>query len=178
MVRCWVVLLLLLLVAAAPDAGPQPPCAIQLDMVPNAPRFEAFAALAAPPVLQPKQPVLDTADKRKYRTRITEGVEEGERFAGRFTIASWGCGTQCLQFAIIDPATGAVFYREPNGIAGAPWHDGFFEFRGDSRLIVLVGERMDSSGQDRTGVFYLEWTGTTLRELRYEPQEKVCRREP
>lgn len=176
MARCRA-LLLLLLAAAAPATGPQPPCAIRLDMVPNAPRFEDFAAPVAPPVLRPKRPVLDTADKRRYRTRITEGAEEGERFAGRFTLATWGCGTQCLQFAIIDPASGAVFYRDPNGIAGAPWHEGYFEFRRDSRLIVLVGERLDTTGRDRTGVFYLEWTGTTLRELRFEPQEKVCRRE-
>jgi hypothetical protein len=36
-------------------------------------------------------------------------MEEGVNFDGHFVVATWGCGTGCGQFAIVDAITGKVF---------------------------------------------------------------------
>lgn len=38
-----------------------------------------------------------------------EWAAKGPSFAGNFTIAEWGCGTECEQIAIVDDKTGDVF---------------------------------------------------------------------
>lgn len=76
------------------------------------------------------EPRLDSRAARLYRTRIREGVEKGwgvydgdwdahgtghrnERpgpnFAGRYIIVRWGCGSPCIQMAVVDAGTGIVY---------------------------------------------------------------------
>src|SRR5713226_1165513 len=52
---------------------------------------------------------LSTAEARRYRTVIRQGAREGPNFAGHYTIVTWGCGAGCVQFAIVDAKTGAVY---------------------------------------------------------------------
>jgi hypothetical protein len=47
---------------------------------------------------------------RQFRTMLRKGATEGPNFAGHHTIASWGCGSGCVQFAIIDARNGRVFF--------------------------------------------------------------------
>lgn len=47
---------------------------------------------------------------RRFRTMLRKGATEGPNFAGHYTIASWGCGSGCVQFAIIDARNGRVFF--------------------------------------------------------------------
>jgi hypothetical protein len=42
------------------------------------------------------------------RTVITKALHDGPNFAGSFTVASWDCGANCQQHAVIDVATGQV----------------------------------------------------------------------
>lgn len=42
----------------------------------------------------------------QFRTTVSEQVAEGPNFAGHFTFVRWGCGTDCLAYAIIDTVTG------------------------------------------------------------------------
>lgn len=70
-------------------------------------------------------PKLHNRPARLYRTRIRAGVEKGwgvydggslwgrERpgpnFAGHYIIILWGCGSPCIQMAVVDAETGMVY---------------------------------------------------------------------
>ena len=44
-----------------------------------------------------------------FRTVIREGAISGPNFAGHFTIVSWGCGTSCSSFVIVNAIDGRVY---------------------------------------------------------------------
>jgi len=78
---------------------------------------------------KPASPKIESAAARLYRTRIREGVAKGwgvyggdseaarqgraERpgpnFAGHYIVIRWGCGSPCIQMAIVDAETGTVY---------------------------------------------------------------------
>src|SRR5450432_4443827 len=66
------------------------------------PAVETYKGKPAPPVLQ-------TANQRRFRTMIREGAAKGPNFAGRYTIADWGCGAGCVSIAVIDAKDGKVY---------------------------------------------------------------------
>src|SRR5262245_36131587 len=73
-----------------------------------APRFNEFpsgTAFRGKPV----QVVLNRAEERRFRTVIREGAKEGPNFAGHYTIVEWGCGTECIQAAVVDANSGKIF---------------------------------------------------------------------
>lgn len=47
-------------------------------------------------------------EAKSYYTRITEGVSEGPNFAGHYRFEEWGCGTECIGYAIVDLITGNI----------------------------------------------------------------------
>ena len=47
-------------------------------------------------------------DAEEFRTRITEKVEEGPNFAGRYVYVEWGCGARCGAGAVVDPESGEI----------------------------------------------------------------------
>ncbi len=53
-------------------------------------------------------------DAKLFQTTITKQSAEGPNFAGHYTIATWGCGTECQGFAIIDAITGDIVEYEPS----------------------------------------------------------------
>ncbi|HLH00946.1 MAG TPA: hypothetical protein VKX49_31870 [Bryobacteraceae bacterium] len=138
----------------------------------------SFDRLGVTEVFQgkPVPPRLTTAFARSFRTVIREAAKQGPNFAGWFTIAHWGCGSGCIQMAVIDQKTGAV-YKGPFTVLdfGAPrrFADGSdasnvgFEplaFRKDSRLLAVRG--CPEENQNRCALFYYEWTGQSFRLLR------------
>ena len=52
-------------------------------------------------------------DAKLFRTTITNQVEEGANFAGHYTVATWGCGTSCTGYAIVDVMTGNIVDYAP-----------------------------------------------------------------
>jgi hypothetical protein len=58
---------------------------------------------------RPARPLRNTRDARLFRTRIAESAKKGPNFAGKYTIAQWGCGTSCIDIALIDEETGTVY---------------------------------------------------------------------
>jgi hypothetical protein len=149
------------------------------DIPADAPRFEDYPAKlytgrnAAPDLKSdPKS--------RLYRTRLKEWARERPNFAGRFILATWGCGTDCTQIAIIDAKTGRIFH--PPGVAfnsAVNVHDALFQpgksiwhgsgaiwYRPDSKLLVLIGEPED---RDR-GISYFLWEKDRLVKLRFIPK--------
>src|SRR2546423_11174330 len=73
------------------------------------PHFEQYAV--ADTFRGPSAPVDLTSEPgaRRFRTVLTQGAAGGVNFAGHFTIVTWGCGTQCQSYAVIDASTGRVF---------------------------------------------------------------------
>lgn len=92
--------------------------------IPVLPRFEDYPAGQVFKG-KPATPKLVTQAARLYRTRIREGVEKGwgvydggdgkrnerpgSNFAGHYIIIRWGCGSPCIQMAVVDAETGIVY---------------------------------------------------------------------
>jgi hypothetical protein len=98
---------------------------------------------------------------RRYRTVLLQGAKAGPNFAGHFTVIYWGCGSPCVQFAIVDARNGNVAWYEPDSTyVGPPM------YRRDSRLLIEdpTGFETDSLGHPYYSalVAYYEWTGTAL----------------
>ena len=115
-----------------------------------------------------------------FRTNLRNAAKEGVNFAGHYILTTWGCGTNCSQSAIIDARNGRVFF--PRELEGAGL--GFCElpdeteskvFQADSRLLIFSGFKggdLDKK-EGRCGVYYLEWTGTRFRQVRFEGKKRT-----
>jgi hypothetical protein len=141
-----------------------------------APRFEQYPT---PDTFQgtSASPILETAEQRRYRTRIRNGVQLGEgvwtgswrnpmkshgpNFAGHYFVIRWGCGSQCVMMAVVDAKTGKVFGSPLRGdgpefnVSMDPLSEFEIDFKPTSSLMVLrngcAGSRIDC------GVYYFKW---------------------
>jgi hypothetical protein len=114
-----------------------------------------------------------------FRTNLRNAAKEGVNFAGHYILTTWGCGTNCSQSAIIDARNGRVFF--PRILEGAGF--GFCDlpddtepivYKADSRLLVLNGFKGGDleSEISRCGIYYLEWTGTNFRQVRFVEKKR------
>ena len=137
------------------------------------PAFEKFPAEVF--TGKPVPPVLATPGQRRFRTRIREGAAQGPNFAGHFTIAEWGCGSACIDAAVVDARTGKVrdmpfehlgyAYSLQYADGVSERDDGFkpLQFSPNSRLLIVRGcLELDQN----CGAHYYEWTGSALKLLR------------
>lgn len=107
---------------------------------------------------------LTTRTARRYTTVIHNAYKEPPNFAGHLRVASWGCGTDCRNFAVLDQNTGQA-YTLPgvDAIAGAMGNDDErVDFRLDSRLLIISGSFNEKPLQ---GKFYYLWTGQRLQRI-------------
>jgi hypothetical protein len=86
------------------------------------------------------KPILDSEDKRMFRTRINDAAKGDVNFAGRYIVAKWGCGASCVSGAVIDAKSGVVTMI-PWAVCCTKWDgDGErIQHQADSRLIAFVG---------------------------------------
>jgi hypothetical protein len=147
---------------------------------PDAPRFEDY-----PDVMwRGKVAPLDLGSHawaRKYRTLLRQQIKEsGVNFAGRYTLASVGCGTGCSITAIIDARTGRAFFpKELSGWTGIvgdyeiPEGEDAWTYRPNSRLLRLVGRpnigAIDEERYGASGIYYYEWRNRRLRLVKFIP---------
>lgn len=118
-------------------------------------------------------------DARMFRTNLRNSFKEGVNFAGSFILSSWGCGTSCLQTAIIDGKTGNVFF--PKILQGSSFGFGelsdkeeSLEFKKNSRLLIINGY-IATGNEDKPskyGIWYYEWTGKNLKLLKFVPKKE------
>ncbi len=147
------------------------------DLPPDAPRFENFPAKRYAGKYAAVDLFSDPLTKA-YRTRIQKWSKERPNFAGHFILATWGCGTDCTQLAIIDVITGQVFY--PPGVTtnvavnvhekllegGDLWHaSGAIKFQLESRLLVLIGSPEEDN--NRRGISYYVWNENRLSLVKF-----------
>lgn len=112
-------------------------------------------------------------DARMFRTNLRNAFKEGVNFAGSFILTSWGCGTSCLQTAIIDGKTGNVFF--PKELQGTSFGFGelsnkeeSIEFKQNSRLLNINGYAGGEVGEkNKYGIWYYEWTGKNLKLVKF-----------
>jgi hypothetical protein len=82
-----------------------------------------FARHPAEPALvdAPAAPSLASAKARRFRTRLRDAAAEGANFNGHYALTHWGCGTNCIEWAVVDPTDGAVWFApEPAFSCEAP----------------------------------------------------------
>jgi hypothetical protein len=135
----------------------------------DAPKFEDYPATIKFNG-KPAAPNFNTNTKaRMYRTVITEEATEGPNFAGGFTLISYGCGTNCHLYTILNAKTGAVVsYNEMSSAQGE-------DIRLDSRLIVLEPPEIlfEMFGKDapdyfQTSYYYLTEDGKKIVKIVYK----------
>lgn len=117
----------------------------------------------------PRPPLrLSTRTARRYTTVIHNAYQEPPNFAGHLRVASWGCGTDCRNIAVLDQRSGRVFtFPGVNAISGAMGNsEERVDFRLDSRLLIVAGS-FDNERVERK--FYYLWTGDRLRRIFSEP---------
>src|ERR1035437_7625251 len=113
-----------------------------------------------------------------YRTRLREWSSEKVNFAGHYILATWGCGTGCVQIMFIDAKSGKLFH--PAGIrsnvavnvhdemltGGRSWYgEGSVHFQPNSELLVLVGAPEEDMA--RRGISYYAWHNDQLKLVRH-----------
>jgi len=103
-------------------------------------------------------PLLGSREARMFRTRLREAARGKPNFAGRYIVATWGCGTACLQGALIDARTGRVYMLPATRCCWQAVDENFkpVEFRPDSRLIILSGSRNEKEGDEGTHFYKFE----------------------
>lgn len=117
-----------------------------------------------------KRPVLSTKLAKQYKTVITNAMPEPVNFAGQYRVVTWGCGTDCRGFAIINKVSG-VTYTLPDvefvaGVMGN--EEARLQFKADSRLFIITGSKND----ENEGKFYYLWSGKELKLLATSPIKK------
>lgn len=144
------------------------------------PRFEDY------PVKEifkgaPAVPILVTAEQRRFRTCIREGVakgygvfrddkeQPGPNFAGHYIVVAWGCGSPCGMLAIVDAITGKVYnppisdgFKLPPLPASVPSDPDTFipwvaevDFRLNSRLMIVKANPDPSKGRTNYTHYFL-----------------------
>jgi hypothetical protein len=130
------------------------------------PEFAQYPAHMAPATTGLAKALHFSTDQgRRYRTAIRQAAQQGPNFAGHHRLATWGCGTDCRGFAIVNLKTGQV-YTHPHiqlvaGVMGNG--DERLAFRADSRLLVISGALDDDPA--RTAQFFYLWQGRRLQLL-------------
>lgn len=143
----------------------------------STPRYEEFPA----PVYKGRRAQLNLRSSRgaySFRTRLREGYAEGVNFAGHYTLVGWGCGTGCIDAAIIDAKTGKIYFPdELGGMVVYFWSDSdeALSFKPNSRLLVLSGAPASEQNSDnpKTGLYYYEWMGTRLRLIKFVAKSRA-----
>jgi hypothetical protein len=102
---------------------------------------------------------------RAFRTRLGENAESGVNFAGHYIAATWGCGSACWSFAIIDARTGQVYFIPSLlNVGGFGYsEEDLIQFRKDSRLLIVVGAPND---EGYVGRYYYVWKNNRLKLIR------------
>jgi len=122
------------------------------------PRFSDYSAeIHAGKVAKP---ILDTEDKRMFRTRINEAAKGNPDFAGRFIVAKWGCGASCVGGAVIDAKSGVVTMVPWIVCCTSDYDAEPIVFQADSRLIVFTGLINE---EEPDAAHYFEFDGAEFR---------------
>jgi hypothetical protein len=139
-------------------------------------KYPAEPSLASPPA----QPNMSEPKARRFRTVLRSAALEGANFNGHYVLTHWGCGTNCIEWAVVDLADGGIWFApEPAGSCSAHSRLGeeagpdWFELRLDSALFYLHGCEHDPDGKRAFDTRYVYvWRRGRPQLLRSEPLRK------
>jgi len=134
------------------------------------PSVPAFANYPVDSVYHGPLAPLDPASShkaRQFRTVLRRGAQKGPNFAGHLTVVTWGCGTSCIEVALVDARTGQVT-PSPIGAGYAVQH------HLESRLLVIDRVQCSDTSWAAPYAIFLEWTGRALRILDSLPNSRIC----
>jgi hypothetical protein len=108
------------------------------------------------------------SNARMFRTMLRRKAAQGPNFAGHYTVATRGCGSDCKGLAIVDARTGEIYYVPKTlSILRAPFQEEeSIQFRLDSRLLIVAGTRLDDRNDNGEGKYFYEWKSNRFRLLR------------
>ena len=133
----------------------------------NLPRFEDYPA-GKGFTGKPAPAIIAHPRARLFRTMIKTQAQKGPNFAGHYTVATWGCGSGCRGFAIIDARTGRVYFNpKALNVMTPPYLDeDTLQFRPDSRLFIVSGAVDGLNGYQDEAKFYYEWKNNRFKLIR------------
>jgi hypothetical protein len=137
-------------------------------------KYPAEAALRHPPA----KVQLDTLKARRMRTVLREAAKAPPNFNGHYRVVHWGCGTNCIEWAVVDLATGKVWFApepafscwvvdEASQSPAVEW----FAAHVDSSLLYLhqcTRRRFDRVFDTRYVYVWAGGAGGTLKLIRVE----------
>lgn len=143
------------------------------------PSFKSYAVKVGRK--ESKQPDLaSNKNARMFRTNLRNAAKEGVNFAGHYVFTTWGCGTSCLESAIIDARTGKVFFPSilqgvGAGFCDLPDDTETLVYKSDSRLLILSGFKggAQNDANEGCGIFYFEWTGANFKQIKFIPKKST-----
>lgn len=129
------------------------------------PRFTDYPA-GAKFTGRPARAVLRDRQARMFRTRLKEGAQAGPNFAGHYTVVRWGCGSGCIEMAVVDARTGVIYWPPFSnvvvGMSGTVEDNPSFNIA--SKLMVVRGALNE---QDNDGVYYYVFDKNRFRLVKY-----------
>ncbi len=93
------------------------------------PRFEDYPVTARFSGPTARLDLSSDSGAHEFRTVLREGANAAPNFAGHYIVVSWGCGSPCHAFGLIDVATGRIYMAPFSVMSGA-------EYRLESALFV------------------------------------------
>lgn len=83
-------------------------------------------------------------DDAEFRTMLSNAAGQRPNFAGHYTLTSWGCGGNCIITVAINSRTGKTTWLPFTLCCWPAGVDDPREFRSNSRLLVLRGQRNET----------------------------------
>ncbi len=178
-----IALALLALSSEARAATPQSNgCLFAFTGQPGMPSFETYPAAELSGTVKP--PRIASKDARLFRTQIIGGASAGANFGGHYTIVGWGCGSSCVQWALVDRLTGSVLFDRRFSVVSTVHVKGIapewkaqsnfnaLRFKPGSNLLVIQGAPNEDERRD--GLTFLDWTGRAFRLVAFVPAADLC----
>ncbi|MBR1375767.1 MAG: hypothetical protein IJ566_06755 [Cardiobacteriaceae bacterium] len=122
---------------------------------------------------------VDIADKKhNYRTRLREALKTAKEspkninFAGQFMVVSYGCGTGCVSFTVLDVATGKAYdgLSLTGLMSEQGWINNEFAYEPTSRLFFVQAEIEEL---DKSGSFVFEFKDGKFNLLEHTNVVKI-----
>lgn len=113
---------------------------------------------------------MSSEDARMFKTRLNAALADGVHFAGRYSVATFGCGTSCVIHIFIDRTTGKLLDAPVGGEDGGR----ITAISATSRLMVSeVKVYVDGGEPENFALFHVllpDGTFKLVHRVRVPPQ--------
>ncbi|TRW47976.1 hypothetical protein FM042_11635 [Aliidiomarina halalkaliphila] len=112
------------------------------------------------------KPNVEEAPARTFRTRLRYAAEQEVNFAGEYVFTTWGCGTSCAMAALVNVRTGDSIVIDDTFCC---WYgeEDWFDYRPDSRLLIIRGRLGEFS--EEHGIHYFVLEEGALHRIHFAP---------